>query len=256
MLALAFFSLCSIVSAQKIWEKPYEKWSKDDALDVVSSSPWAQTFQSKLSQAANGIRQTTIDQLDSVNSGGGGRNAGSISRSGGYPPVVARLHSGLPIRQAITRGRQLAAGYDKMDAQKKAEFDEASKKFLDCAICENYYVISITKIPDSTNQSTEDAIFETFTLKDLKGDVWLVNDKGEQRELVQFTPPKRMGESAYFFFARKDDKGNVLIAPDSKNFKMVFNNGFFGPKNRYAPMLPKNFEFSVAKLTVDGKMLF
>lgn len=250
------FSMSGIASAQKIWEKPYEKWSRDDALQIVSSSPWAVTYQSRESVAASSARQASRDMRDSANSGGNGDFAGSFGRFGSLPPVVARLHSGLPIRRAITRGRQLAAGYDKMDDTKKKEFDASSKGFLECAICQNYYVISLTTVPDSLSQTIAEAIFSGSTLKDLKGDVFLVNDKGEERELVQLTPPKRPSDSAYLFFARKDDKGGVLIKPDTKVFKLVFKNGFFNATNRYAPMVPRSFEFNASKLMVGSELMF
>ncbi len=251
-----FFAVSGVASAQKLWEKPYEKWSRDDAISIVSSSPWATTYQSRESVAASSARQGSIDQRDSANSGGNGALAGSMTRVASRPPVVARLHSGLPIRQAITRGRQIAAGYDKMDADKKKAFDESNKGFLQCAICQNYYVVSLTTVPDSTNQSIEEAIFLGLTIEDLKGNVALVNEKGEERELVQITPPKRPSDSAYLFFARKDDKGELLVTPDTKIFKLVFKNNFFTSSNRYASMVPRSFEFNATKLVVGGELLF
>ena len=256
LLVCVFFAIGGVASAQKIWEKPYEKWDRADALTVVSSSPWAVTYQSRESVAASSVRQTSIDQRDSANSGGNGQLAGSQTRVASRPPIVARLHSGLPIRQAITRGRQIAAGYDKMDETKKKEFDESSKGFLQCAICQNYYVVSLTTVPDAMSQSIEEAIFLGLTLSDLKGNVSLVNDKGEERELVQLTPPKRPTDSAYLFFARKDDKGALLVTPDTKSFKLVFKNGFFTSSNRYASMVPRSFEFNASKMMIGNELTF
>lgn len=254
---LLFICICCLsnaVFAQKTWEKPLEKWSKEDALKVVTSSPWAQTYQSPEGSASAAARQIGREQRDTVNSGGG--NPGSSSRYLGPPPVVIRLHSALPVRQAIIRGRQLVAGYNKMDDKQKAEFDGSSKGFLNCAICQNFYVVSLTQFPDSSSQSVEEGIFQRLTLKDLKGNVWLINDKGEKRELMQFTPPKGQGDSAFFFFARKDDKGNLLLTPDSKDFRFTFNNEFFTASNPYAAMVPRNFEFKVPKMMVSDKVEF
>jgi hypothetical protein len=248
--------LSMAVCAQKVLDKPYEKWSREDALSIVTSSPWAFTYQSREAAAVAGAIQTARDQGDTVNSGGGGRGAGSVTRVSGFPPIVVRLHSGLPVREAITRGRQIAAGYDKMDSQKKSEFDESTKTFLTCAICSKYYVISVTKVPDSTSQSIDDGMFERSDVKTLMGGITLVNDKGEERRVEQITPSKGVGGSAYLFFPRKDDKGNLLITPDTKKFKLVFAADFFDPKNIYAPLFPRTLEFSVSKLTVDGKILF
>src|SRR5215212_11596324 len=114
LLSICLYFLTGSVSAQKTLEKPLEKWSKEDALKIVTNSPWAQTYQSPESSSAAAAQQIRREQRDSVNSGGGNL-AGSSGRSLGNPPVVIRLHSALPIRQAIIRGRQIAAGYDKMD---------------------------------------------------------------------------------------------------------------------------------------------
>jgi len=251
---LLFVCVCCLsnsISAQKAWEKPIEKWSMDDALKIVTSSPWAQTYQSNEGGATAAQRQI---QRENANSGG--NNPRSYERNFGPAPVVIRLHSALPVRQAINRGRQIAAGYDKMDDKKKVEFNDSSKGFLNCAICQNYYVVSITKFPDSTSQSVEEGIFQKLSFKDLKGNVWLINDKGEKRELAQFTPPKGQRDSALFFFARKDDKGNSFLLPDSKEFKFVFNNDFFVANNPYAGMIPRNFEFKVSKLIMGDKIEF
>jgi hypothetical protein len=248
--------LDGVAFAQKTWEKPVQKWSKDDALKIVTSSPWAQTYQSPEIEAAAAAQQAARDQRNTVNSGGSGATLGSVSRLLGASPVVIRLHSALPVRQAIIRGRQIAAGYDKMDEKGKAEMDESVSVFLNCPACQNYYVVTITQFPDSSSQSVQEGIFQRMTFNDLKGNVYLQNDKGEQRELVQFTPPKGAGASAYFFFARKDDKGNLFLTPDSKDFKFVFKNEFLTPANPYAIYVPRSFEFKVSKLMIGEKLEF
>ncbi|MBA2735577.1 MAG: hypothetical protein H0U50_02195, partial [Pyrinomonadaceae bacterium] len=60
----------------------------------------------------------------------GGSNPRSIARNFGSPPVVIRLHSALPIRQALVRIQQISAGYDKMDEKQKADFDAGQRDFL------------------------------------------------------------------------------------------------------------------------------
>ena len=216
-------------------------------LKIVTDSPWAQTYQSSASAAAAAQQQIGREVRDNANRGGNGSNLGSFNRTLGNPPVVIRLHSGLPVRKAIIRGRQIAAKYDKMKDNEKAEFDKSSKGFLDCAICQDYYVVSLTQFPDRTGQTVQEAIFQRMTMEDLKGNAWLLNDKGERSELVQFTPPKGPGDSAYFFFARKDDKGNVLLTPDNKSFKFVFNNNFLTSSNPYGSISSTKFRVQSVK---------
>ena len=254
---LAFVWLCCLtaaVSAQKIAEKPFQKWSKEDALKVLSDSSWARTYQSTEGSSRSAAQQVGREQNQTANSGGS--NPRSVARNFGPPPVVIRLHSALPVRQAIIRMQQLSSGYDKMDEKQRTEFDASAKKFLDCAICQNYYVVTLTQFPDSSGQAVEEGIFQRMTLKDMKGNIWLVNEKGEQRELVQFTPPKGAGDSAVFFFARKDDNGNSFLTPESKDFKFVFKNDFLTPTNPYAGLVPRNFEFKVSKMMVSERIEF
>jgi len=254
LLSICLCFLTGSVLAQKTWEKPFQKWGKDDAIKVLSSSPWAQTYQSNEGASSADARQVNRDQSQTANSGGS--NPRSIARNLGPPPVVIRLHSALPIRQALTRLQQISANYDKMDEKQKADFDAGAKGFLACAICQNYYVVTITQFPHSSGQSVEEGIFQRMTLKDLKGNVSLVNEKGDQRELIQFTPPKGRGDSAVFFFSKKDEKGSLFLTPESKEFKLVFKNEFLSITNPYAYLVPRSFEFKVSKMMMADNVEF
>lgn len=249
-------TFATIAPAQKLWEKPAEKWSKEDVLKIISDSPWARTHQATDAQARASMTDLAANSRDSVNRGGNGSNAGSRGRDAGPAPVVIRLHSGLPIRQAINRARQIGNNYDKMSPEQKAEYDKGAKGYLDCAVCHDYYVISITKFTDSTGQGIDEAVFQRSTLEELKGNVWLSNDKGERRELFQFTAPKKAGDSAYFFFPRNDAAGHPLISAEDKSFTLSFGNNFFAGSNPYAAFVPRSAEFSVSKIIVGERVEF
>jgi hypothetical protein len=186
----------------------------------------------------------------------GVNNPRSVARDYGNPPVVIRLHSALPIRQAIVRMQQIAEGYDKLPDDQKAKFDDSASKFLACPICKDYYVVSITKSTDASSGSVTDGIFQTMTINEIKGNITLVNDKGDKRMVAQFTPPKRDGESAVFFFKRVDENGTSFLDLSSKNFKFVFNNTFLDAKNAYSSLVPLNWEFDVSKLIMANKIEF
>ena len=111
-------------------------------------------------------------------------------------------------------------------------------------------------MPDSNSQSLDEAIFQRSTLADLKDVITLVNDKGEQRALFQFTAPKKMGESAYFFFARKDASGKSLLSDENKTFKLVFGGDFFRSANPYSGQAPRSVEFKVSQITVKNEIVF
>lgn len=248
------FSLTVTVSAQKVPEKPFQKWSKDEATKLLTDSPWVRTYQSGRGIAAassDQIRREQADQQLYRDTYGG-----SSARTMAPVPVVLRLHSALPIRQALVRLRQIQAGYDKMDEKQRADFDKANQALLNCAICQKFYVVTMTRFIDSTRQSVDEGVFQRMSLEQMKGNVWLANDKGERRELVQFIPPKDDKDMAVFFFPRLDEKGNSFLTPESKKLEFVFNNTFFNSNNPYASWLPRHFEFNVSKLVVGSDLVF
>lgn len=256
MLLVCVCGLTSIVSAQKT-DKPFNTWNRDQAQKVLSDSSWAKTYQSPEGSAFASAVQSGREQRQNANSGGS--NPSSVSRNFGPAPVVIRLHSALPIRQAIIRLQQLGLGYDKANEEQRAKFDTSAKAFLECPICKNFYVVTITKFPeklDSGSGSIDEAIFQGMTLNDLKGKVHLVNDKGEKRELVQFTAPTRPGESAVFFFARFDEKKNPLLTAESKELRFAFDSDFLDSRNRYAYLVPRYFDFKVSKMMFANTVEF
>jgi hypothetical protein len=258
---ILFVFLCCLATAafgqsvEKTLQKPYQKWSQDEALKVISAKPFADQYQSEKSN--NVMAQVgNLNGQAQNNIGGSYRGTGNQDRVLGAAPIVIRLHSSLPVRQAQVRLRQIQAGYDKMNDEQRKKFDESQKVMLDCAICKDYYVVTILKFKDSSGTSVDDGIFQTMKLENFKGKVWLINDKDEKRELVQFTAPKKAGEPAVFYFKRVDDKGNPLLTTDSKTLKFVFSNDLLELDNEYSYLLPRLFEFNVAKLIIDNKVEF
>ncbi|MBX7171858.1 MAG: hypothetical protein K1X72_12930 [Pyrinomonadaceae bacterium] len=181
---------------------------------------------------------------------------GSTSRALSVVPVIIRLHSALPIRQALVRLQQIDAGYDKMDEQKRTIFDNAMKNILDCPLCQNYYVVTMTKAVNSSRENVEDGLFQSMKNEQLKGNIWLVNENGEKDELEQFVPPKSANDLALFFFKRNDAQGNAFLTAEDKNFKVVFNSAFLTSSNPYASILPKSFEFKISGLVLNGNLIF
>jgi len=252
-LILGLFVLISSTTAQDV-NKPFTEWSERNAQKIASQSGWAKTFTSTESLAGADSDNIRREQGQSANRGGG--NPGSVGRSGGNPPVVIRLHSAPVIRQALVRLHQLAVKYDKMSAEEKAQFDESRRIFLDCAICKDYYVVTLTKYTDASGQSVDDGMFQALTLNDLKGHIKLVNDKGQERELFEFTPSKGGSDAAVLFFKRLDDNGNALVTPDTKELRFVVSNDFKSRDKRYGPLVPRQFEFSVKKMMVGDQIQF
>ena len=245
--------LALLASAQKL-DKPYNKWSKDEAIKIITESAWAKTYQSTKGTDVALAGQNA--RLQNQTATRGGSDPRSVARDLGPAPVVMRLHSALPVRQALVRLQQIDAGYDKMNEADRATFDKSREKFLECAICKDYYVVTITKFVDSTGQVADEGIFQGFTLEELKGNVRLVNDKGVTRDIVQFNSPKNARDQAVFYFKRTDETGQPLLTPDSKEVKFVFTGDFLSTKNRFAYLVPNTFEFKISKMIADNTVLF
>lgn len=254
VLAILLCGAATSALAQKVPDKPVNQWGKEESLKILSESAWAKTYQSN-SGASNAAASQSVRELgQSVNRGGS--DPRSVARDFGPPPITMRLHSGSPIRQAIIRLQQIANGYDKMSDADKTAFDNSKKGLLDCAICKDYYVITITKATDASRSAVEEGVFQGMTFEDLKGNVKLVNDLGEERPLIQFNAPKGPNDMTVFYFKRTDDAGKPFLTTQSKDFRFVFDNAFLDSKNRFAYLLPRSLEFKVSKLVVGDALMF
>lgn len=256
---ILFVFLCCFASAafgqnvEKVLKKPFQQWSQEEALKVISAKPFADQYQSTSASVALAQNQQQREAADNTPLG---KERGRTDNIQGVLPVVIRLHSSLPVRQAQVRLRQIAAGYDKMNDEQRKKFDESQKIMLECAICKDYYVVTLLKFKDASATAIDTGIFQNMAFDYFKGKIWLMNDKDEKRELAQFTAPKKSGDPAIFYFKRTDDKGNPLLTTDSKSFKFMISNDLLDGDNQYSYLLPRSFEFSVSKLIFDNKVEF
>jgi len=253
---LSFLLSVFAISAagQKLVEKPVDRWSKDDALNLLNNSGWAKPYQSTVGSSNAAASQIAREQGQTSSSGGS--NPRSVARDFGPPPVTLRLFSARPIRQAMLRLKQLDADYDKLSDDNKKKFDASQARFLECPICKEYYVVTLNRAVDSSGSSAEEGIFQGMTMAELKGNIKLINDKGEVRDLVEFNAPKSVRDQAVFYFKRVDEAGQPLLSKDSKNVKLVFDSTFLDSKNRFAYLLPRTFEFSTSKMMVKDEVVF
>jgi hypothetical protein len=214
----------STVQAQ-LYGKPYQLWTAKEAEGLLINSAWAQT-------RAGLIKVEESDPSTAV--------ADSA--------VTIRLYSALPLRQAMARLRQIKNKYDKQSDREKAAIDARIKPLLECPECGDNYVVAIRPGPDSRN---EVPLSERMTLATLKLKVHLKNEKGESRELVKFVSPRFNGGDAMLFFSRFNSKGEPLISPANRTLTIWFDH-IFG----WAPATITKFEFDVARITVNGKVVF
>lgn len=240
------------VFGQKYLQKSYKEWNKEEVQKILTDFPWANEYQSERGLDANAQLRQAREQADTNISGS---NRGNLGAQGVPPPVVVRLFSAMPIRQAFVRLQQIEVGYDKMNSDDKAKFDASKESFLECKICKDYYVVTLTKFKDA-GTSVNNGIFQTLKLSDIKGKIWLENDKGERRELTEFTPPKSEIDKATFFFKRTDETGKPFFTASDKLVKLMFSNDLRDDTSEYSLLIPRLFEFKVSKMVVDGQLVF
>ena len=245
--------IVSPAMGQKYLQKPFTEWTVDEVKKILNEAPWADQYQSERGLAASTMQQSAREAADNNISGS---NRGNLGRGDIPAPVIIQLYSALPVRQAQVRAWQLGAKYDKMNPEEKAKFDASKANTLNCPLCKDYYIVKLTKMKDSSG-AVDDGIFQTMTLENFKGKVWLGSDKGERLELFQFTPPKGAGEPAVFFFKRNREDGSPFFTPTDKEIKFLFANELrASSSNAYFYLIPASFSFKVSKMIVDGNLAF
>jgi len=207
--------------------KPYQQWTAAEAKGLLTDSPWAQTRAGLVA----------VGRLDPQTA----------------PPntaVTITLHSALPVRQALARVRQLKNKYDKRSDRDRAAIDAKNKPLLECAECDDYYMVAMNPGPGSI--SGVPGSFARMSLALAKRDVQLANEKGETRELVKFARPKFAEDQVMFFFSRLNSKGEPLIGPANRTLTISFDPRIFDWKTGRTT----RFEFDVSKMIVTGQVVF
>lgn len=219
------------VSAQNPWEKPYDQWTLEEAQKLLIDSPWAQT-QSK------GVAIGYDNPLFGMGA--------QPSPEG----ITIRLRSSPVVRLAMLRLRQIKAKFDKMDEKERAAFMEKNRAMLECQPCRDYYIVTMDS-PPGAHRGVPVAL-NSMSFETLKQSVHLTNERGEQRELVHFEPPKAQGEEATFYFARLNDKNEPLLTTASKKLVLNFDPRIFDT----AVVQITKIEFDVPKLILKGVVMF
>ncbi len=210
----------------KIWEtKPYQEWTKKEAEQILTASPWASNHSFEIDISSEHF---TIEPL-------------TVQRA------IARLRSALPLRQAFVRRKQLSIKYDKLKADKKADFDAEVKEFLECAPCAKYYIVTLELFNTSYLKA-----FEKSPEDKREAHVFLINDKGERRNLVHL---RRENDEILFFFQRVDEQGKPFLTIESKGFYLIVDKKKLFEKESLL-LLPTRFTFLTSGLIQNGEIVF
>jgi hypothetical protein len=241
----SMLAMSAVLAQDELPKKPFTQWTKNEAGKVLNDSNWAITQEARIDFG------TQVRKI----AGGPTTDQGHLAAemNGANVPVdyrvTLRLRSALPIRQALVRLKQLEAKYDSMSEKDRVAFDAKTKGLLECPACAQNYVVTISC--KSTNYPGADALYEGLkgaTLPGVKPYVHLLNDRGEQRELIHFVPPKSPGEETVFYFPRfgEEDKPLITLRDKKLYFRLSDNNS----------KAITNFEIDVSKLILNGEIAF
>ena len=249
--------LCSIAVAQDEWAtKHFSQWDRKDVNRVLNESRWTVKQEVRLNlekqlQVAAGAPATRISDQ------GGSTllrtDQNTIAAGGAAAPVdfvfVLRLRSGLPIRAALLRAKQLDSNYDSLSEQDREAFDQKWAGLLNCPACAQNYVLTLSS--HSKQERGADAVFTIFKgarLADLQRYVYISSESGEKRALVHFVPPKVPGDEAIFYFARYNEKALPLFHSKSKELRFNLTNNEVNTIT--------NFRVDLSHLLIDGDISF
>jgi len=227
--------------------KNIDQWTRADVDTILNQSAWVRTQEVRLLFQGNDNRMSgsgdTVPELES----------NRITHGSTDTPVdfefKLQLRSGLPIRLALIRQKQINANYDELSKEERAALDSKLKGIYACPACANNYVLTLTS--HSKNFPGADAVFSALKgakLEDLRRYVYLLSSRGEKRDLVHFVAPKAPGEEAISFFKRFDDQGKPLVTPEVK--QVIFR---LSDKDN---SVTTNFAIDISKIVVSGQVIF
>src|SRR6266540_2184926 len=121
--SIFFLALPAFAADIDLWERPYLKWTLEEAVEILNQSPWA--------------RQETFTRVI------GGVGSGLYGEKEIYSTFFVRLLSARPVRQAYARVRQIRAGYDQMDKAAKRKFDADMNSGLKMDVS-NWIVVAVS----------------------------------------------------------------------------------------------------------------
>jgi hypothetical protein len=246
---LVFLACAPHMAQQDVLRKPFRQWTEEEVTKILNDSGWART------QATRVLRpkqmRAVAGQASEVASA---TSTDAHAAMGGAEDAVdyrftIRLRSSRPIRQAIVRLVQLESKYDEMSPEQQKSIDEQTKQLLECNECRDNYIVSVGF--GSLNSKNVDLVYDWFkgqTVASLKGYIYLANELGERRDLINFIAPKVPGDEVFFFFARLDENGKALIT--SRNKKLLFR---MSDKNTNSIT---NFNMDVSKMILNDKPEF
>lgn len=233
-----WFALLAIGSTFTVWgkdfwdDKPFTQWSEQEAMKILSESPWART-QTVMAGVLGGQQQSNSSRVKDIprvqsagtNSGASLPQTGVSFGAGDSVPLFVRWHSSARIRQALGRLGQLQQNVPEAEVRKFAE-----------APIEDYQIAVTGPMLDAFNQLSL-ASFQEKTFLTAK------KNKSKKIALKKYEAPKdRQDGVAMFSFSRLID-GKPAFTPEDDEVEF----GAQGSK------ISLKASFKIAKMMSDGK---
>ena len=234
----AWIALIAIGTTLTVWgkdfweEKPFTQWSEQEAMKLLSESPWART-QTVMAGVLGGQQQSNSSRVKDIprvqsagtNSGAGLSQTGVSFGAGDSVPLFVRWHSSARIRQALGRLGQLQQNVPEAEVRKFAE-----------APVEDYQIAVTGPMLDAFNQ---------LTLASLQEKTFLTSKKNKAKKIAlkKYEAPKdRQDGVAMFSFSRLID-GKPALTPEDDEVEFVAQGSKINLKA----------SFKIAKMMSDGK---
>lgn len=234
-LALLTVGSAFTVLAKDFWEdKPFTQWSQQEAMKLLSESPWARTqtvmagTMSGAQQQSNSDRVKSLPRVGSAgsNSGAGLSQTGVSFGAGDSVPLFVRWHSSVRIRQGLGRLGQIQQNVPEAEI----------KKFVEAPV-EDYQIAVTGPLLDALNQLSVSQLQEKTFLTSKK-------NKAKKIPLKSYAAPKdRQDGVALFSFSRTVD-GNPAFNADDEEVEFATQAGKITIKA----------SFKLAKMINDGKL--
>jgi len=235
----SWLALLAIGSTFSVWgkdfwdEKQFTQWSEQEAMKILSESPWARTQTVMAGVLGGGQQQSNSSRVKDIprvqspgsNSGAALSQAGVSFGAGDSVPLFVRWHSSARIRQALGRLGQLQQNVPEAEVRKFAE-----------APMEDYQIAVTGPMLDAFNQLSLASFQEKTFLTSKK-------NKAKKIALKKYEAPKdRQDGVAMFSFPRQLD-GKPALTPDDDEVEFAAQ----------ANKINLKASFKLAKMMNDGK---
>ena len=239
MVVLLVFTLVVTTFSKDFWEeKPFTEWTEQEAMKLISDSPWARPLSvlGSILGAGQAVGNRS-SQIPNVATAGAGRSstaamsAGTaMGQAGGFAPgdpvpVYVRWLSSVRIRQALGRLGQIQANAPESEARRFAEQP-----------MEDYQIAVIAPVMNT---------FDALSLEDFKQRTFLTSrkDKAKRISLRSYIAPKGRSDGiAMFSFPRLLD-GKPVFGLEDQEVEFSAQGG----------KIVLKASFKLAKMMADGK---